>query len=529
MLLQPIAYSTGQTIYTEGWVDRSAEEDSGIGATPVPPPIPGVTIIVTGECRANVEIQQSSTVIKSSSNDHSHSLSFISQRKGKVTRADLGRIGPGGVLYHFNAQDPEDEDAFHTESVTAATPVHAYTISRSDFFFRLDSNCREAVQREIARDAGALRAVTTEEWRKSEAWTDFKKSTSIGEKKKMENKNRSIVDSYRSLQGVTFTSTCQVPMPSHRRPTSPLKSGDGTHTASQGFVRQAKGDLRGVTMNMFGGEFDEDIAYIKRSLGTAKSAQTSDHTSRGSRCNTPVWPTDMDSDVASSLRTMTGSRADRGEVQDAIIRNRRRVGPKKHRLAFLQNRSASLPQSPPLSCATFSIPSNGIGDESVVMEDETDWLRAQHDNSHTLRRHQSRCSARGKDRHADLAHVLPFCLIHIHREVIVSPVNPKDSNATRCKGDDAAGTSLEVLGGRRKRPLRCHIRLCGTMRSPEAARESAEAQVEQAMLQACKGAREDDEAQGVRITWRKFGGFEAIPSQHIDHFIGASHHYNAHY
>lgn len=523
MFLQPIAYSTGQSIYTEGWVDRGAEEDSGIGGSPVPPPIPGVTIIVTGECRANVEIQKSSAVSKSLGTDNFHSLSFTSQKKGKVTRADLGRIGPGGVLYHFNAQDPEDEDAFHTESVTAATPVHAYTISRSDFFFRLDSNCREAVQREIARDVGALRTVTTEEWRKSEAWTDFKKATSIGEKKKMENKNRSIIDSYRSLQGVTFTSTCQVPMPSHRRPTSPLKSGDGSHTNSHGFVRQAKGtDLRGVTMQMFGGEFDEDIAYIKRSLGTAKSALPSDHCSRASPSNTPVWPTDMDSDVASSLRTMTGSRADRGEVQDAIIRNRRRVGPKKHRLAFLQNRSASLPQSPPLSCAPSSLGPDVVGDESVVQEEETDWTKAYHEpHSHALRRNQSRCSVRGKDRHGDPSPVLPFSLIHIHREIIASPVGAKDSHEVRNKGDDAAGTDLEVLGGRRKRPLRCHIRLCGTMRSPEAARESAEAQVEQAMLQACKGAREDDEAQGVRITWRKFSGFEAIPSQHIDHFIGA--------
>lgn len=527
MYLQPIAYSTGQPIYSEGWVDRGMEVGSTIlGGSSIPPPMPGITIIVTGECRVSVEIKKSPAILKSSSGDHSHSLSFTHQRKGKVSRADLGRIGPGGVLYHFNAQDVEEEDVLHTESVTAATPVHAYTISRSDFFFRLDSNCREAVQREVARDAGALRAVTTEEWRKSEAWADFKKSTSIREKNKMGNKNRSIIDSYRSLEGVTFTSTCQVPMPSYRRPASALTADDGSQTSSHGFLRLAKStDLRGVTMQMFGGEFDEDIAYIKRSLGTAKSSQTSDECTRANRGKTAMWPAAMGPDVASSLRTMTkGSRADRGEVQDTIKRNRRRVGQGKHRLAFLQNRDSSPPTSLTLSYAPHSISSSMTRDDSMLLGDESDWTTTQHQtHSHILKQSQHKHHVRGRDRNEDAACVLPFSLVHIHREVIVRPARSTgedDVSNRRNKGDDAAGTELELLGGRKKRPLRCHIRLCGTMRSPEAARESAEAQVEQAMLQACKGGREDDDAEGFRITWRKFCGFEAIPSHHIDQFIG---------
>jgi hypothetical protein len=91
-------------------------------------------------------------------------------------------------------------------------------------------------------------------------------------------------------------------------------------------------------------------------------------------------------------------------------------------------------------------------------------------------------------------------------------------------GDKAAGTDLELLGGRRKRMLRCHLRLCGTMRSPEAARECAEAQIQQAMLHGRRSGGIEKQMQQSQLVWRKFSGFEAIPSQHTDHFIGENRH-----
>ena len=250
------------------------------------------------------------------------------------------------------------------------------------------------------------------------------------------------------------------------------------------------------------GEYDEDIEFIRRSLGTSKvvGALTKN------RGKTAGWSTHPDADVAASIRDMKkASQTDSKDVLRAINRNKQRVGPKKHRLTFLQTRGRpAVSSSSPVSYAASTYPGANIREDNGSDEEDTRGVK-----------------------------VLPFSLIHVHRETINIPIDSNiPSNDVRAgsrngnqDADNAAGTDLLQLGGRRKRLLRCHLRLCGTMRSPEAARECAEAQIQQAMLSSMssmKAGNIDQQSQQVQVVWRKFSGFEAIPSHHTDHFIGTS-------
>ena len=474
---------------------------------------PGITIIVVGECRVDVEVEvrrsaptsTSTLAYRTDTNDTSprsfgetKSLTSRKTYRKKCNRVDLGRVGPGGVLYYFNALDMDEEGNLHTETVTAATPIHAYTISRGDFCYKLESDTREAVIREIARDTGALRAVTDEEWRKSQAWVGFKKAMSMGEKNKMENKNRSIIDSYRLLERVSYCSPSQAPV-SHRRVGTPSMSPDGTpFSKTDGNVDGKKSITftRDKHESTRVGDYDDDIEFIRKSLGTSRGPLGLPGKSKGKRT---VWSSEPDSDVAASIRDMEAvALHDSKNVQKAIQRNKSRVGPKKHRLTFLNSRDSPSPLQPgtPMTYAegTFSgIDLSTIGPVSGL---------------------EIMAESRMK--------VLPFSLVHVHREII-NVINENDQNETRsnteAKSNTAAGTDLALLGGRRKRLFRCHLRLCGTMKSPEAARECAEAQIQQAMLHGNQNGDTEQQSSQSHIVWRKFSGFEAIPSHHTDHFI----------
>jgi hypothetical protein len=103
----------------------------------------------------------------------------------------------------------------------------------------------------------------------------------------------------------------------------------------------------------------------------------------------------------------------------------------------------------------------------------------------------------------------------IHREtitIIASDDNQIESQKSNKCDEKVVGAGLENLGGRRKRVLKCYLRLCGSMRSPESARECAEAQIQHTFL--CGGSSRASKSQQPPLVWRKFSGFEAIPSQH---------------
>lgn len=466
---------------------------------------------MVGECRVDAEVEITTTSPKClplplpqgfdymMNMDSSFGMNGTNRplnKKGKISRVDLGRIGPGGVLYHFNANEPEEDGKgmLHKETVTAVSPVLVYTVTRGDFYFKLDSATREAIVKEIDNDTDALRGVSEEQLRKREAWADFKLTSSVAEKMKMGNKNRSLIDSFRMLEGVQFTATSESRSISNHlhHGLRPSTVEDGSQ---HGRVKLGAGSRGTSRRDQAAGEFDEDIEFIRRSLGT--STHRGPALRMGTTRSSGMWSSNPDPTVAASMQDM--KEVDRSHSMDiirAIQRNKRRIGPKKHRLAFLQDKDGS---SPPPPSSPGLVDLYGLSATPAVSIAEDDALESE-------------------------KKVQPFSLVHIHRETI-SILTTDDDQSDRKEGstvngstEKVAGAGLELLGGRRRRVLRCHLRLCGSMRSPESARECAEAQIQHAFL--CSGNRSNQTQQQPPLVWRKFSGFEAIPSQHTDHFIG---------
>jgi hypothetical protein len=406
--LHPVRYATDEVIYTEGWnIKENKEDRSNYNMA-------GISIIVVGECLVTASVKLN--------------------EKGKVSCVNLGRIGPGGVLYHFCVQDPDEGEkgTFHTETITASAPIHAYTISRGDFLLKLDSNSREAILREIrlGKDTEALEGISRVQWVQKEAWVCFKKSMIRGEKAKIGNKNNTLLDNFRLLDRVRFSSINQEP---DKSPAALDPEQHGNHKILSGQIER-------------GGEFDDDIEFFRRSLRAGKSKTTGLN-------ERDIWSADPDSDVAASIRIMRSTDCgDSREVLQAINRNNRSAGGHS-RLTF---------RSPPATPKSSSY--------------RLDWAPATADFEamESIDRLQVSETIDSKDR----LQVLPFSLVHVHRETIpVFKTDSSDNHSSSKNKKKVAGAGLEQLGCRRKRSIRCYLRLCGTMWSPQVARECAEAQV----------------------------------------------------
>jgi hypothetical protein len=100
----------------------------------------------------------------------------------------------------------------------------------------------------------------------------------------------------------------------------------------------------------------------------------------------------------------------------------------------------------------------------------------------------------------------PFSLIHIHREQM-GPHGQSDESAAKSQGK----------GGVR-RLMRCHMRICGLMKTPLAAKECAGSQMKNVLYTALGGDHKKE--QELKLEWKTFSGFEGMPLQHTDHFLG---------
>ena len=92
----------------------------------------------------------------------------ITYKKRIKRTINLGRVGPGTILYHFNVlmYDDDDERVYHTETVVATTLVQAFVVSKSDFV-KLANDTKIVIMKEIAGDRSATLAVDEDTWRRS--------------------------------------------------------------------------------------------------------------------------------------------------------------------------------------------------------------------------------------------------------------------------------------------------------------------------------------------------------------------------
>ena len=484
--LKPVTYSIGQRIYREGRTPNTNQ---------------GITVISTGECFVETDIQlergdkddpqllSSRPVqrIPSFGINAAHAAAATSAtaatRRNFVETLPLGRIGPGTMLYHFNVLSPVDDGGpvYHTETITATTPVQAYELSRLDFF-HLNNDTRLLVTKEIAADRNATLAIDEDTWRKRAAWADFKRSfVSARHDTVDKGKRENIVDSYRALQDVRYT----------EHNSAALLQAPLAHSIILG--------TRSDGSRWLEGEFDFDVEYLRQSLQARGVVKM------------PPPPRTFDGVNSSGLLRLDIARTGSTSAHKGIQKNSLRSVSKKHNLAFVQQSEDAKAQRRP-----------------ETSHDAQQHHQHQHQHQHHPRSALDRFRRPVGD--AVPSMTLPFSLVHVHVERLSSSAGVSVSkHAGGPFSRQLAG--LEKLGGRMERSMRCHLRLSGAMPTSTQARECAAAQVQQAIFECRSRALGDRTGAGTTalahfasgkeptLVWKQFAGFESMALQATEYFI----------
>lgn len=503
-IMRPIIFKIGDHIYKEGRTPASDLER-------------GITVIASGECFVEADIQleqpngqnhgdepnlaateRRTMVVQMRPFASAQAHSPAPLRKITTESVNLGRIGPGGILYHFNVLSTEYEEygpAHHTETVLATTPVHAYEISRSDFY-HLPADTKQLITKEIAEDKYATLTMDEEAWRKNTAWSYFRRSIAGGKKLREaegSNGHSNIIDSYRLLEKMRYTEN------NHQ----PLLQAPTAHSVVLG--------MRSDGTAWKEGEFDYDMDFFKKSLmrvGSAAALKT---------LAPPVGK--FEALGATGLPSLDTNPRMSSQAFKAIQRNKLRTISKKHNLAFVQQ----------------------VVDTKVHQSEQP--FNIDVSNPERFRK---------QNPDEDLES-MPFSLVHLHVENISSSVGG-GSAGTGSRGGPFGRqlAGMEKLGGRRERGMQCHIRLSGTMPTSTQARQCASAQVQHAILSSSSRARGHHRsehfppeasvssaagsadasagmpasgASGAKrggeppLSWKQFVGFDSMPLQHTDYFF----------